>query len=74
MKGEKITDVLKLYEAKDIGGLALNWMLFGHSGHEKRPKAGVLPSYTKCVINNHVKSIGNSIFFHSLHPAKIASN
>mmetsp|Transcript_21383 Transcript_21383/g.29432 ORF Transcript_21383/g.29432 Transcript_21383/m.29432 type:complete len:155 (+) Transcript_21383:253-717(+) len=57
MKGEKITDVLKTYEPKNIGGLALNWMIFGFSGHETRPAAGVLPSYNKCVLNKHVKTI-----------------
>ena len=59
MKGEKITDVLKIYESKNIGGLALNWMIFGHSGHETRPVGGVLSSYNKCVINNLIKTIGN---------------
>jgi hypothetical protein len=59
MKGEKITDVLKVYEQKNsMGGLALNWMIYGYSGFEKRPPNGVLASYFKCTINNHVKTIG----------------
>ena len=59
MKGEKITDVLKVYEQKkNLGGLVLNWMIFGYSGFEKRPSVGVLASYYMCALNVHVKTIG----------------
>lgn len=30
-------------------GLAVRWVLFGSNGHEKRPKEGVLRSFTKCL-------------------------
>ena len=46
----------------DAGGWALNWVLFGSSGHATRPPAGVLASYTACLPatdpeNTHVKTV-----------------
>lgn len=38
------------------GGLALNWMLFGSSGHVDKPKAGLFASYTSCVPQSHTES------------------
>jgi len=51
------------YEA--YGGLALNWLIFGSSGHKKRPPGGVLINYNKClpsgqVENTHVKVVANT--------------
>ena len=56
-KNTSIPDVLKNYE--QYGGLALNWLRFGTSGFNRRPPGGVLESYTKCSLNNHVKTIAN---------------
>lgn len=50
-----ILDVLDAY--KGYGGLTLNWMMFGSSGHIKRPKGGVLKNYHRCTVNEHVKTI-----------------
>ena len=58
-QGVSIPTVLRQYE--QVGGLALNWMLLGSSGIEKRPEKGVLASYNSCVINNHVKTIGEIV-------------
>jgi hypothetical protein len=50
--------VLKRYE--DYGAVTLNWMLFGSSGHIKRPVGGVLANYYKCCRYNHIKTIVNT--------------
>ncbi len=44
------------------GAWALNWVLFGSSGHAARPPAGTLASYTACLPptdpeNTHVKTL-----------------
>lgn len=54
--------LLRQYEA--YGGLAVNWVLFGSSGHVRRPEGGTLANYWKCVPqshpeNLHVKTIAN---------------
>lgn len=33
---------------KNAGALAVNWCIFGTSGHEKRPAGGVLENFTMC--------------------------
>ncbi|KAL4442455.1 hypothetical protein ABPG77_005039 [Micractinium sp. CCAP 211/92] len=45
-----------------VGALAVNWRLFGSSGHVERPVGGVLQSFTACTPagypeNAHIKSI-----------------
>ncbi len=57
---QTIPDILKNYE--QFGGVALNWKLFGSSGHVKRPSGGVLPNYHLCCPNIHIKSIVNTQF------------
>ena len=57
-----ISALLQEFEA--YGGLAVNWVLFGSSGHTHRPEGGTLASYWKCVPqshpeNLHVKTIAN---------------
>jgi hypothetical protein len=52
---KSIPEVLKRYTA--YGGLALNWKIFGSSGHVERPWGGVLPNYWRCKKNFHIKSI-----------------
>lgn len=56
-----------LHEYEAYGGLAVNWVLFGSSGHIHRPKGGTLANYWKCVPlshpeNLHVKTIANMDF------------
>ena len=53
-----------LHEYEAYGGLAVNWVLFGSSGHIYRPKGGTLANYWKCVPlahpeNLHIKTIAN---------------
>ena len=54
-----------LKEFEGYGGLAVNWVQFGSSGHVHRPHGGTLASYWKCIPkhhpeNLHVKSIVNT--------------
>lgn len=47
------------------GGLAINWVVFGSSGHAARPAGGVLVNYVSCLQpqqeqNAHVKVIANT--------------
>jgi hypothetical protein len=55
---KKIPDILRRHEHN--GGLSLNWMLFGSSGHTERPPGGVIANYHKCTKNVHVKAIVNT--------------
>ena len=53
-----------LHDYEEYGGLAVNWVLFGSSGHIHRPQGGTLANYWKCVPpshpeNLHVKTIAN---------------
>jgi hypothetical protein len=52
---KSVTDVLKDYQG--IGGLTLNWMNFNSNGHYQRPSGGILPNYSKCFRDYHVKTI-----------------
>ena len=59
-KYRKINEFLKLYE--HYCGLCINWMIFGSSGHLKKPEGGVLKNYLyrtndKLWDNLHVKTI-----------------
>jgi hypothetical protein len=56
-KKKTIPDVLRSYEA--YGGVALQWMRFGSSGHVHKPPGGVLPNYYKCAPHHNIKSIVN---------------
>jgi len=59
VKNESLGVLDVLEENKHYGGIALNWMLFGSSGHVHRPIGGVLASYRECTMYSHVKSIVN---------------
>ena len=53
-----INTFMQQYE--QYGGLAVNWMIFGSSGHKSRPRGGVLVNYHACLPdqqeqNTHVK-------------------
>ena len=45
-----------LAEYTKFGGVALNEMFFGSSGHKDRPAGGVLGNYKKCAPTNLIKS------------------
>jgi hypothetical protein len=60
---ENINDFMRGYDR--YGGLALNWVVFGSSGHKQRPHGGVLVNYRQCLPlqqeqNQHVKVIANT--------------
>lgn len=60
-----INDFMFDYEA--YGGLALNWVIFGSSGHKVRPSGGVLINYNRCIPfdqeqNQHVKVVANTLY------------
>lgn len=54
-KSTNVIDILDRYSY--AGGLTLNWMIFGSSGHIQRPTGGVLANYHSCVKNCHIKTI-----------------
>lgn len=37
---------------KNAGGIAVNWLIFGSSGHETKPEGGVLENYLMCSEKN----------------------
>ena len=53
----KIPDILSEYE--EYSSVALDWMMFGSSGHVVQPPGGVLGNYEKCFKTGHVKNIVN---------------
>lgn len=58
---KKITDIIKLYEQREISCVAVNWLCFGSNGL-KEEQNSVIDVYTKCTrrfhgINNEVKSL-----------------
>lgn len=55
---QTLVDIVARYP--NAGGLALNWMLFGSSGHIQRPTGGVLANYNQCVRNCHIKTLVNT--------------
>jgi hypothetical protein len=60
---DNINDFMRGYD--QYGGLALNWVVFGSSGHKQRPHGGVLVNYRQCLPlqqeqNQHVKVIANT--------------
>lgn len=62
-KVHDINTFLQQYE--QYGGLGVNWVIFGSSGHTRRPQGGVLVNYHACLPaqheqNTHVKIIANT--------------
>lgn len=73
-----IPTLLKDYE--DVAGLAISWRVFGSDGHEKRPAAGALQSYTNCVpptspweVNKTVKLLANTRYFDVMRSPHMAN-
>ncbi|MBR1438110.1 MAG: glycosyltransferase family 2 protein [Synergistaceae bacterium] len=55
-----VDDFMKSHE--NAGGIAVQWLIFGSSGHETKPEGGVLENYTMCSEkdfspNLHIKTI-----------------
>lgn len=59
-KMDTLLSILENY--RNFGGLTLNWMVFGTSGHVQRPSGGVLANYFKCHPHRLVKTIVNTMF------------
>jgi hypothetical protein len=51
-----IPEVLTDYEKPGIGGLGINWQIFGSNGHLTRPKGLVSESYTMCMPKDYTES------------------
>ena len=56
-----------LHEYEEYGGLAVNWVQFGSSGHIHRPHGGTLANFWKCIPlqhpeNLHIKTIANTLY------------
>jgi hypothetical protein len=59
---KSLPEVLKNYE--EFGGLGVNWLIYGSSGHDRRPDGGILENYKQhsnydFSANLHIKSIVN---------------
>lgn len=51
-----IPEVLQNYEKSGIGGLGINWQIFGSNNHLTKPNTIVCESYTKCMPKFHIES------------------
>jgi predicted HAD superfamily phosphohydrolase YqeG len=75
VKQEKITDVLYEIEeelGKKIHALAINWVMYGYSGHYSKPKGLLIENYMRSDgINPRVKSIVNprTVVHYEIHHA-----
>lgn len=65
--GHNLPLLLARLEAQGAGALALNWVLFGSSGHKARPPGGPLASYTACVPATHHESTHVKVIAHTTH-------
>ncbi|KAI8466105.1 MAG: hypothetical protein J3K34DRAFT_524780 [Monoraphidium minutum] len=63
--GHSLPLLLARLEAQKVGALALNWVLFGSSGHKVRPPGGPLASYTSCVPAAHPESTHVKVIAHT---------
>lgn len=54
-----IPEILCDYEQPHIGGLGINWKIFGSNNHMTKPNGLVIENYTKCMTksNNHSNHI-----------------
>jgi hypothetical protein len=63
--GHNLPLLLARLEKKRVGALALNWVLFGSSGHKTRPQGGPLASYTACIPASHPESTHVKVIAHT---------
>ena len=56
IKDKTITDIIKLYEEKQVYAVQVNWRCFGSNGHVESPES-VLESYTKCYDTTTTKGL-----------------
>jgi hypothetical protein len=62
LKCDDINDVLNEFDSEKTGGLCVNWLTFGPSGHITKQDGKLISNFIKCApkdhkINTHVKSI-----------------
>lgn len=62
MNGKNLKEVLKEYE--EFGGIGINWLFYGSSGHIERPKGNVIDNFLNrsefsFEANKHIKTIVN---------------
>lgn len=58
----RLTEVASQYESRQIGGIGVNWKVYGTSHHEAKPSGLVIEDYTlrgETTANRHIKSIVN---------------
>lgn len=67
---KSLPEVLKDYE--EFGGLGVNWLIYGSSGHDRRPEGTILENYKHhsnydFSVNLHIKSIVNPLAVEEIH-------
>lgn len=68
LRDPKVADMpALLHDYEAYGGLAVNWVQFGSSGHVHRPRGGTLANFWKCLPlqhpeNLHIKTIVNTLY------------
>ena len=67
-----VDDFMKQH--KNVGGIGVNWLVFGSSGHKTKPAGGVLKNFTRCAEkefgpNHFIKTICDpmKVFACSVH-------
>ncbi|MDO4466651.1 MAG: glycosyltransferase family 2 protein [Bacillota bacterium] len=69
MHGESIKSLLdKMFFDEKVGGLAINWKMFGSSGLEEKPEGGVLKNFLYCA---NKKDVGNECIKSIVNPRKV---
>jgi hypothetical protein len=56
--GDDVRRLLADYEA--FGGLAINWKMFGSSGHRRSPRGLVIENFRHCRRDSHVKTLAQT--------------
>lgn len=53
---DTISEILVDYEKPGIGGLGINWQIFGSNGYKNRPDGLVVENYTQAMPKEHIES------------------
>jgi hypothetical protein len=56
-KKDTLPEILCEYEKPGIGGLGINWKLFGSNSYINKPNGLVIESYTKVMPNDHIENV-----------------
>lgn len=51
-----LPEILKEYEGPGIGGLGINWQIFGSNGHLTKPNGLIIENYTMAMTKEHIES------------------